>query len=635
MGQYTSYYLYQKYEKRGNQDWIPVYPNVYSVDADGTKLKNIKLENDTNCGYVPEYDPIYRWAVAPGYICDTCPSSTATTTYCKYQKEVYQVSYDNGVTYTNVIPESARTGSLIEANSVDCGYSYVERWVNSGTTCDGYDKYYLQVKQISENGGSTWTTTDVTRTGSLIERNSTDCGYYYATQYLTFIPRQNPTKFAFNGTSATNLKYSLDSGVTWNSIALSAETPYVAVGQKIMWKADAIDTKYHSHNFNSVNSYQYDVEGNIMSLVSGDSFVSATTISINYQFEYLFYEENIVNANNLKLPATTLANYCYRHMFRGCTSLTTAPELPATTLSYACYWGMFMSCSSLTTAPSLPATTLANDCYSLMFFGCTSLTTAPELPATTLADYCYYEMFQKCTSLTTAPELPATTLAKCCYNFMFYGCTSLTTVPVLSATTMEEGCYAYMFDSCTSLTTAPELPATTLTVNCYRSMFEGCTSLTTAPELPATTLAKGCYSQMFCYCENLTTAPVLSATTMAEGCYYSMFYGCTSLTTAPELPATTLAEECYTQMFYNCTSLTTAPKLPATTLTYNCYQYMFYNCTNLNYIKCLATNISATNCTRNWVSGVSSSGMFIKSLSMNSWPRGTSGIPSGWTIQNA
>ena len=65
-----------------------------------------------------------------------------------------------------------------------------------------------------------------------------------------------------------------------------------------------------------------------------------------------------------------------------------------------------------------------------MFKGCTSLTQAPELPATTLADYCYEQMFRGCTSLIIAPELPATTLKTHCYSNMFYGCTSLSSINV-------------------------------------------------------------------------------------------------------------------------------------------------------------------------------------------------------------
>ena len=128
---------------------------------------------------------------------------------------------------------------------------------------------------------------------------------------------------------------------------------------------------------------------------------------------------------------------------------------------------------------------------------------------------------------------------------------------------------------------------------------------------------------------------VLPATTLAMNCYVDMFYGCRSLTTAPELPATTLASSCYRDMFSSCTSLTTAPKLPATTLVGSCYTQMFYNCTNLNSITCLATDISATNCTTNWVNGVSSSGTFKKAASMSSWTTGNNGIPNGWTVVNA
>ena len=179
------------------------------------------------------------------------------------------------------------------------------------------------------------------------------------------------------------------------------------------------------------------------------------------------------------------------------------------------------------------------------------------------------------------------------------------------------------------------LPATTLAIGCYFNMFQSCTSLTIAPELPATTLADYCYFEMFDDCKSLTTAPsALPATTLASNCYEDMFYGCKSLTTAPALPATTLADRCYGNMFLGCTSLITAPELPATNLKGNCYYQMFYGCTKLNYIKCLATDISAYNCTYNWVSGVSATGTFVKAAGMTKWTTGNSGIPTGWTVEN-
>ena len=87
-------------------------------------------------------------------------------------------------------------------------------------------------------------------------------------------------------------------------------------------------------------------------------------------------------------------------------------------------------------------------------------------------------------------------------------------------------------------------------------------------------------------------------------------------------------------MFSNCTSLTNAPELPATTLETDCYSYMFYGCTKLKYIKCLATDISVTNCTSNWVNGVAATGTFVKSLNMSEWTTGINGIPEGWTVLN-
>ena len=55
----------------------------------------------------------------------------------------------------------------------------------------------------------------------------------------------------------------------------------------------------------------------------------------------------------------------------------------------------------------------------------------------------------------------------------------------------------------------------------------------------------------------------------------------------------------------------------------------------LKYIKCLATNISAADCTTNSVYRVASGGTFVKDSSMNDWATGSNGIPSGWTVQNA
>ena len=127
---------------------------------------------------------------------------------------------------------------------------------------------------------------------------------------------------------------------------------------------------------------------------------------------------------------------------------------------------------------------------------------------------------------------------------------------------------------------------------------------------------------------------LLPATTLTDRCYASLFEGCANLTAAPALPATTLAVICYRSMFSGCISLTTAPVLPAETLTNYCYQSMFNGCTNLNEVTCLATNISATGCTSEWLNSVAATGTFTKAPDATIWTEGISGIPTGWTAKN-
>ena len=82
---------------------------------------------------------------------------------------------------------------------------------------------------------------------------------------------------------------------------------------------------------------------------------------------------NIMSLLNRDVPDSIMPRYCYNYMFKGCTSLTQAPELPATTLNTGCYSNMFSGCTSLVQAPKLPATTLATSCYSNMFNGCRNI----------------------------------------------------------------------------------------------------------------------------------------------------------------------------------------------------------------------------------------------------------------------
>jgi len=204
---------------------------------------------------------------------------------------------------------------------------------------------------------------------------------------------------------------------------------------------------------------------------------------------------------------------------------------------------------------------------------------------------------------------------------------------LLPSSALSEYCYEYMFSGCTDLMNAPELPATGLARDCYSHMFYNCNNLRKAPELPATMLADHCYEEMFNRCGSLTEIPELPATIMKNYCYRCMFQYCSGLTTIPAsaLSTTTLADYCFTAMFAQCTNLTNAPDLLASALTNYCYYNMFTGCTNLNYIKCLAIDKTAYQCTYHWVLNVSPTGTFVKASGVT-WGSGTDGIPDGWTV---
>ena len=188
--------------------------------------------------------------------------------------------------------------------------------------------------------------------------------------------------------SEGTVQYRVDGG-DWTDYTSDIPITLENVGDKVQFRGNR-NTYY-------VNKSTYDygqfsasddcyLYGNIMSLVTDytsdeHAFASNVTLTGESTFFRLF-ENNIDNKTTtirssdtkpLVLPATTLADNCYREMFYNCTGLTSAPALPATTLASHCYYYMFSRCTALTAAPALPATQLANQCYQHMFYHCINL----------------------------------------------------------------------------------------------------------------------------------------------------------------------------------------------------------------------------------------------------------------------
>ena len=275
----------------------------------------------------------------------------------------------------------------------------------------------------------------------------------YEQDYFTTVAKGNGTikveiSSGLSTSYMTSISYSTDGGNTWTTTNNEDNqtiniTVNVNEGDKILWKGDAKTFAYDYNTTRFRSTINFDVEGNIMSLLNGDNFYHSSFASnTNYNFKYLFRGNNckLVDASNLILPAATLTMYCYNFMFAENPLLISAPtSLPATTLAMYCYDSMFYDCSALVNVPSLPTTTLATNCYNNMFRNCTSLTTAPTLPATTLTNGCYSSMFRGCSNLNNITMLATNISAPDCLYDWVNGVSATGTFTKDANATIPEG----------------------------------------------------------------------------------------------------------------------------------------------------------------------------------------------------
>lgn len=201
----------------------------------------------------------------------------------------------------------------------------------------------------------------------------------YTSEYLTFKATSHGT-IQWRSNSSTfrqTIQYSINGGNWTSKKAESGTSISVSTGDTVRFKGT--NTKYGMPDgFSAYYNYfsgsaNFNVEGNIMSLIYGDNFANQLTLTEDYTFYGLFANSKILSASNLVLPATTLTKGCYMNMFKN-SSLTSAPNLPATTMVEDCYNGMFRELGyNFTTAPVLNALALTGGCYDIMFYGSVGL----------------------------------------------------------------------------------------------------------------------------------------------------------------------------------------------------------------------------------------------------------------------
>lgn len=217
--------------------------------------------------------------------------------------------------------------------------------------------------------------------------NSEEQEQDYSKKYLTFEAIEDciftlTIPSSVNQKCMTSVSYSTDNGTTWTTTNNSSSqvvitTPTITAGNKVLWKGIGVQMAKEFYSYSNFGSTgQFNVSGNIMSMLYGDEFVDKTTFQDGSvrSFTSLFGGmSNLQNAENLILPATTLVNWCYQYMFQNCRSLKTAPLILATVLADGCCGSMFTNCVDLTVSPELLANTLVANCYSSMFGGCSKL----------------------------------------------------------------------------------------------------------------------------------------------------------------------------------------------------------------------------------------------------------------------
>ena len=333
MGQYSSYYLYQKYEKRGEQDWIPCTPNVYSISGDSANPMPfvMRVENDPACGYV---DVMYRWVNLDPTVVWVCEGTS------KYYKQQRQVSYDSGVTWTNL--DEYQKGALIETSSSDCGAPIYQWNLVSGYLCDDCENIKLSVG-VSANTYTLECSTTTALTSSEVSSLTSKTSIEWATVGNCV---ETIDESAFEGCSVMEFCRIPNSVKTIGNYAF-----YRCSGMTECSLPSNIETIGDSAFMNSISLA-------FINLPNGVTSVGSSAFRGCKNFRYI----NIPNS------LTTIPNYC----FYDCDGMTDI-ELHSGITSIGDY--AFYNCSGLytitlhsTEPPTIGANTLTNTSTNLKIY---------------------------------------------------------------------------------------------------------------------------------------------------------------------------------------------------------------------------------------------------------------------------
>ena len=371
------------------------FPNILNVKVGG----RFRFTSSSNRHYIYGYTPSV--SLNTDYYTDNY-QSTFDIVYTKLSEEAVTLSY---VTYD---PNDSETPSF----NTDITYPY-SGGTTSATTLTSFNVPYTYPYTVEETNNlfsatpQTYTAGQASRAisftlypnnrefqtvgdmeayqyaweGMVAKVGSTNYKYEdgqwaefipYDTMYLTFVPLSSATTFKH---STMPINYSLDSGATWVELAANTDSPSVAVGQSIMWKANY--TFKHNDNGNGTFSAtsDYKAQGNLCSLINGDNFESTTKIPSGTICALWTNDTHLVDIDNLYITAQEYETFGFRQTFRGC-GIQRVPHhlFSATTIGTFCFYGGFEVCPNLEDGGLWPATSVPQNGYGYMFNNCSAMT---------------------------------------------------------------------------------------------------------------------------------------------------------------------------------------------------------------------------------------------------------------------
>lgn len=400
------------------------------------------------------------------------------------------------------------------------------------------------------------------------------------------------------------LEYSRDKK-NWTALSIDANLDVIEdvaeIGEKVYFRG----TNTNIMKLRIKPDFGYAIGGDITTMLDPVGGIETPERNV---FKDMFYERStsqdptegahyLVSAENLVLPAKTVVDNGYYSMFESCENLLTPPaELPALELGEYAYRSMFMNCEAMTTVPVIKAISASTESLGWMFSDCHELTdlSAMKLPMTSYPEFCCDNMFSWCEKLAKAPQMTIEGMENEAFYSMFYDCGLLEDISGISVT------------------------AATAAVDAFSFMFEGCANLNMVLDLSSVTVfERGACVGMYRDCTSLQSAQNINFNEDAE--------------LSHEDPASSYDHNTgiFEAMFYGCSALRTGPEMPFDTLTKYCCRVMYKDCVRLEEVYISATDIDATDCLKDWLSGASSFA-YLHNIGGKELEYGTSGLPRNW-----